>query len=223
MWLNWEGAYEIRHRQLYLGDSYWIRSLRSHPNNIGATMKPEVSLPTSRCPHPERWKCIDAMATEIEVLDMLTALVWMLKPEVIVETGCYFGFGTERLVKGVLANGFGRVYTCDIDHSMTVRTEERLCWASEVVEIRQSEGIELINSMDKVDFAFLDSGGGGSGVRSKELIALLPKLSDTGVAAIHDTGETHPDIREEVEVVIKNTGLQAIFLDTPRGFLLCKR
>lgn len=187
-------------------------------------MIPEVSTPTPRCSHPEVWSCHDAMATEIEVLDMLTALVWMLKPKVIAETGCYFGHGTEKLALGALHNGFGHVYTCDIDHSMTVRAAERLQYSlKELVTIEQCSGTELIAKLaEPVDFAFLDSGGTPS-VRGDELRAVMPKLSPWGVVAIHDTGPTHPDLREQIFGVVEELGLESVTFDTPRGFTICRR
>src|ERR1700676_3065066 len=54
--------------------------------------KPEVCVATSVCPRPDRWHCYDEQATEVEVLDFLYALVVMLKPDVVLETGCYYGY-----------------------------------------------------------------------------------------------------------------------------------
>lgn len=188
---------------------------------------PEVSVPTTRCPHPEKWHCWEAMSTEQEVCDMLTALVWMLKPEVIVETGCYDGHGTEALVRGAHKNGSGQVYTCDIDHCRTVNTLKRIQDAGLLQNgyfvISQVSGVELISSLPApIDFAFLDSGGTPS-VRGDELRTVVPKLSPWGVVAIHDTGETHPDMREEIEKVANELNLDRVFFDTPRGFCILKR
>ena len=186
------------------------------------SMIPEVSLPTTRCPHPERWSCWNAMSSEIEILDMLTALVWMLKPEVIVETGCYDGHGTEALLNGAKKNGFGFVYTCDIDHCRTVNTLARLGEKEFTVSVAQCTGVELIAQLGTIDFAFLDSGGTPS-VRGDELRAVVPKLSPWGVVAVHDTGETHPDLREEIEKVANELNLDRVMFDTPRGFTILRR
>ena len=185
-------------------------------------MIPEVSQSTSRCPYPQRWQCYDDMATEVEVLDLLTALVVALKPEVIVETGCYKGYGTERLLRGAIKNGLGHVYTCDIDHSMVIQTRE---WLKDIggCEIRQCTGLELINSISTpIDFAFLDSGGEAR-IRAEELRAVLPKLSPWGVVAVHDTGQTHPDHREAIEGVVRELNLDVVFFDTPRGMSIIKK
>jgi predicted O-methyltransferase YrrM len=159
------------------------------------------------------------MATEIECLDMLEALVWMLKPEVIVETGCYKGYGTDRLINGVIKNGSGHVYTCDLQSEMVEMTRKI---AGRTATVEQCTGAELISKLSSIDFAFLDSGGQAS-VRREELELVLPKLSPWGVVAVHDTGETHPDFREEFDRAVKELNLDAVFFDTPRGFALLKK
>lgn len=182
-------------------------------------MIPEVSRPTSRCPHPERWSCWDDMSSEREVVDMLEALVWMLKPEVIVETGCFKGYGTLSLVNGALKNQFGHVYTCDLQSEMVEATRHRTLG---VATVEQCTGVELISKLPSIDFAFLDSGGQAS-VRREELELVLPKLSPWGVVAVHDTGETHPDFREEFDRAVKELNLDAVFFDSPRGFAILKK
>ncbi len=187
-------------------------------------MIPEVSRSTARCPYPERWTCYDDQATELEVLNMLTALVTMLKPEVIVETGCYRGYGTERLVMGAAQNGFGAVYTCDVSHEMIVATQQKLsCRDTRWYTVDSCTGVELISKVPSlIDFAFIDSSGDAS-VRAEELRLVIPKLSPWGVVVVHDTGETHPDHRDAIEAVVKELDLAAVFFDTPRGCAIIRR
>ncbi len=183
-------------------------------------MIPEVSHPTNRCPKPTRWSCYDDMATEVEVIEMLTALVVMLKPEVVVETGCYKGYGTRALVDGVRKNGFGRVFTCDLQSEMIHNTLE-MCGCS-LLTVEQCLGTELIAKLNTIDFAFLDSSGQAE-VRMEEVRLTVPKLSLWGVIAVHDTGQTHPDFREALERTAAELDLDAVYFDTPRGFTILKR
>ncbi len=182
-------------------------------------MIPEMSRPTSRCPHPERWHAWDDMATEVEVLAMISYLVNMLKPSVIVETGCYTGYGTVALEEGLIGNGDGHIYTCDLQSEMVVKTRNRV---GSSVSVEQCMGAELIGKLPVIDFAFLDSGGDAS-VRADELRLVIPKLSPWGVVVVHDTGETHPDHREAIEAVVKELDLAAVFFDTPRGVAIIRR
>src|SRR3989442_3864685 len=55
---------------------------RSH----GEVLQPEYHTPTPECPHPERWRMLDSMTAEVEVLEFLQCLVTTLKPQLVVET-----------------------------------------------------------------------------------------------------------------------------------------
>jgi len=98
-------------------------------------------------------------STERELRALLTALVRVVKPSLVVETGCYVGRGTEALVRGVIDNGFGRVVTCDTDHGMVARTVGHvgaLHAFNAPCEARCCAGIDLPELID-ADLVFLDS------------------------------------------------------------------
>lgn len=185
---------------------------------------PEMVVATSVCPHPERWHAYDDQATEIEVLSFLRALVVMLKPQRVLETGCYHGYGTEQLAMGVRENNSGVIWTCDVDHSCVLCTCGRL--ASRGLHphtlVYQCTGIELIEKVfEPIDLAFLDSGPDEN--RCHELRALFPKLSPGAVIAIHDTG-IHGWLREKyLPPLLRELGMQHIYFDTPRGLTLCRK
>lgn len=188
---------------------------------------PEVAHPTSVCPHPERWHCYDDMATEVEVLDALSALVSMLKPSVVLETGCYLGHGTAALTRGAISNGFGTIYTCDMDpakvRSTYYRTSAlRPADADVTIHALAVRGHDLIESTPApIDFAFLDSGG--DDVRCQELRLLHPKLAPGAVVAIHDTG-IHTGLREfHLGPLLRELSMQHVYFDTPRGLALCRK
>lgn len=184
---------------------------------------PEMSVPTSVCPNPEKWSAYDNMATELEVLYLLFALVRTLKPKVIIETGCYRGHATEEMARAVELNGFGQIHTCDVGHSELLLAEQRCSnrWSADV-DYKQCTGVELILSIPApIDFAFLDSGS--DEVRCDELRALYPKLSAGAVVAIHDTG-IHTWLREKyLPPLLRELNMQYIFFDTPRGLTLCRK
>lgn len=185
-------------------------------------MKPEVSHPTEACPQPELWSCIDDQATELEVLDLLTALVVALKPKRIIETGCYDGYGTAALWHGCQRNRFGQIWTCDRDLNRTKATYERLRQSGvKGVSIVCCSGIHMIRNVDApIDFAFLDSGA--DEVRCDELKELLPKLSVSGVVVIHDVGIQH-GLRPHFLKTVDELRLEYITLDTPRGVALVRK
>src|SRR3989442_14412712 len=84
---------------------------RSH----GEVLQPEYPAPTPECPHPERWRMLDSMTAEVEVLEFLQCLVTTLKPQLVVETGTFLGVSTLRIAEGLKQNGSGRVITCEFD------------------------------------------------------------------------------------------------------------
>lgn len=183
---------------------------------------PEMSPPTKVCPHPEQWHAIDDMATECEVLDFLYALVVMLKPHRLIETGCYRGHGTEALARGIRANGFGILESCDLGHENVVATRQRLETLNLSGRITQETGVHLIELQESmIDFAFLDSGMDTP--RMDELSALHPKLSPGGVVAIHDSGIQFGMREFFLGPILRRLEMQYIYFDTPRGLCLCRK
>ncbi len=183
---------------------------------------PEVSHPTPCCPNPEAWSCYDSESTELEVLAMLTSLVMMLKPRTLIETGCYRGFGTAAIARGVLANRWGDFYTTDIGMDMVALTRERLLdhGLLPFVDVRHGTGLQLIADVQEpIDFAFLDSGP--DDMRCHELRAVLPKLAPSGVVVIHDTGMQH-GLREHFLKTMNELKVMYFMFDTPRGLSLVR-
>lgn len=185
---------------------------------------PEVSAPTKQCPNPGRWRCYDGEATEVEVLELLYALVLALKPNVILETGCYRGFGTEQLAWACSDNGFGHVWSCDLDEQRVTETRQRLAPFASYATVQQMTGVELIRSLPVIDFAFLDS---GMTVRVQEAEALLPRLSPGGLVVVHDTSVLHAELhngpRIGLDELARKYDLRLIHCNTPRGVSLLSK
>jgi hypothetical protein len=186
--------------------------------------KPEVSLPSPECPAPQRWRCYDNDATEVEVLEFLHALVRMLKPSVIVETGTYLGYGTAYLASACVETG-GTVHTAEVD---TERSGKAATLAAERgltnIVFHHCAGTQMIETLPTIDFAFLDSVFGG--VRIDELRLVLPRLSRGGIIAIHDTSSYHAPFggpRQGVLALAAELGLGLIMFDTPRGLALLRK
>ena len=181
----------------------------------------EMCVATSVCPHPELWHAFDNMATELEVINFLRALVITLKPKMLIETGCYHGHATEQLALGMMQNGFGELYTCDLGSQEGTITAKRVESLGQIV-IYQCSGIDMITDLSgPIDFAFLDSGP--DEIRCHELRALYPKLSPGAVVAIHDSG-IQGFLREKyLPPLLRELDMQFIMFDTPRGLCLCRK
>jgi predicted O-methyltransferase YrrM len=101
----------------------------------------------------ELFSSFDGGSTEIEYLDFLTGLIRIVKPEMILETGTYRGFGTIALLRGVKANGFGKVVSIDIDQK-----QEPNKLKHPDIEYVEADSLKWLAETDyKFQFAFFDS------------------------------------------------------------------
>lgn len=140
----------------------------------------------------------DSGSTEVEYLNVLTALVCAMKPDLVLETGTYRGWGTIALARGCVLNTFGRVITLDRmdclglvqmrmldagvhqDTVSIVRTET-VDWLRQRAEYRR-----LHPECPRFGFAFLDS---DHSVRAQELAILLDNdlMEPDCCICIHDS------------------------------------
>lgn len=189
---------------------------------------PEVSIQTPECPRPQLWHCYDGMATEVEVLDFIKALVVLTKPTIILETGTYLGYGTIRLAIGCKENGFGHVYTAEVDpnfYKMALQRFEQSDF-NQYITAGEITGVGMIHEIkDTIDFAFLDS---NLDTRLPEMEALFPKLSPTGTVVVHDTGTQHDGYigggpRTKMRNFAAAHGMQLINFSTPRGVCVMRK
>jgi predicted O-methyltransferase YrrM len=186
---------------------------------------PEISQRTPECPFPQRWKMYDGMSTEVETVEFLQYLVQLLKPEVAIETGTYVGWGTLHIALGMHQNQFGVVHTAEPYREHWEAAAKRLAGYEDHVKFHHTTGLQMIQDFqDTIDFAFLDS---NIDTRLEEMRALIPRLKDSGVVAIHDTSTYHqknsggPRVPFQAYATVNN--MQIINLDTPRGLTLMRR
>lgn len=172
-------------------------------------MRPESVLitPTELCPEPHLWSARDAEASEVEVGDFMFGLVRLVKPKVVLETGCYQGDTTLALVRAVESNGFGSVYSCDTDNTR-VRDSYIQCLHSKRLNIWACTGVQLCERVSDVDLAFIDSNGD----RLEECKSLQMKK---GFVVVHD-------MNWKSLAPIRELGWNEIFFPTPRGISLFK-
>ncbi len=118
----------------------------------------------------------DSLATEYEISEFIASLVRLVKPKVVVETGCYLGYTSRAILTALEKNGDGTLYTCDSDAE---RAKE--------FGAQNITGEELIALLPdgSVDIAFLDSGGDLA--RFREAKALIPKLAPIAWVLLHDS------------------------------------
>ena len=154
-------------------------------------------IPENFChPHVESeradlFHCYDACSTEVEYLELWGALVGATKPENVLETGSYYGWGTKALAQAVKRNGFGKLYTIELDDDCTNTTKtviEEAGLQDTVVQIKQDTREFLKETNVKFGLAVFDS---NLDYRVKEFrICLERSLLEKGdYAVFHDSSK----------------------------------
>jgi predicted O-methyltransferase YrrM len=192
-----------------------------HIQEQGESVQKEYTPSTPECPYPQLWHMADSQSTELEVLDFLKALVTTVKPQLVVETGTFLGYGTIALAQGLKSNGFGRIVTIEYDPVIFAKANERIKAAglADWVESRNESSTEsTING--KIDLLFSDS---ALGVREREIRRLLPQIGPRGLIAIHDAS-SHFKIVRDLALQMEQEGLMSVvMLPTPRGLVIAQK
>jgi hypothetical protein len=136
---------------------------------------------------------IDGNSTEIEVLNLLNAMIICFKPKRIIETGTFLGFGTIAIVDALINNGFGFLHSleCNQENIESAELNMRKYFSKfssplndqnrnykSYYELTHADSRDFINSYkinsdaDKFDFGFFDS---GLGIRHLEFKAMADR------------------------------------------------
>lgn len=164
------------------------------------------------------WSSEDGMATELEVREFMYGLVRLIKPQIVIETGSYTGEMTTYIADGMRSNNVSRrLDTCETDRELFARAQ-RLTEMFDFVTVHHMTGVELINRSDRIDLAFLDSGGD----RLEEVKALLPRLNQGAFVVIHDTNRVAERRSVKHIQAAGIPGTQQLDLPTPRGLSILR-
>ena len=155
---------------------------------------PEISVhPHSTKEKGELFSAVDTGSTEIETLNFINSLVYSYKPNTVLETGTMFGYGTIAISHAMECNGFGKVFTVDINREFIDKAVENVSRVglSSRVQFFQGNSLDLIETWtgDKFDLVFFDS---ELNIRSKEFELIINKdlLSNEAICIFHDTSAT---------------------------------
>lgn len=158
------------------------------------------------------WSAESTDGAEKEVGEFIYALIRLLKPKVVVETGCYRGDTTVMIEKALKDNKYGELHSCDIDEELVKHTQGRV-----ESKIHHKTGLELIKELgDTIEFAFIDS---GYKVRGEEIEELTKHLEPRQMFALHDTAPQHAAMRQMSEEI----PLRKVYFNTPRGLTLYEK
>lgn len=179
----------------------------------------QFTRPHPECPEPELWSAPDSESSETEVADFLQALVRLLKPRIVVETGTFKGHTTLCLARRLRANGRGRVDGLELDGSLARQAAARVAheglddWAT----VCQTSSLSW-QAPGTVDLAFLDAGGDWH--RVKELLYLRRFMDESSVVCVHDTARENRLPRAGFEGLAAQGLIKPVWIHTFRGLMV---
>ena len=187
----------------------------------GEAIQAEYTPATDECPHPERWKMLDSMTAEVEVLNFLKSLVMTVKPELVVETGTFMGLSAIKMAEGMRENGFGRIITCEFDPVVFQKAKERIAASglAEWIECRNESSLDM--KVDgTIDIVFSDS---DIPIREKEIRKFLPQVNANGIVLTHDASSHYKIVREAALRLEAEGLLSVVLVATPRGLVIAQK
>lgn len=198
-----------------------VRRVLQHVVRYGSEAKPEYHRPTPECPAPERWRMLDTMTAELEVLDFLRSLVTTLKPQLVVETGTFLGLSALAMAEGLRENGFGRILTCDPDPEVFARARERIAASGlgDWIDSRCEPSLDLVVP-GVIDILFCDS---LPELREPEVRRFLSDMNPNGVILMHDASSHLQTVRDAARRLEDEGLISAVLLPTPRGLVLAQK
>lgn len=166
--------------------------------------------PKDFCRNPHLWHSADPDSTEYEVIELVAAFVRALQPEIVVETGSAFGYGSQAIGAALQANGHGELYSLEIDPKRVQIARTRIIGLP--VHIVQGDSLQWTPPA-AVQFAFFDS---FPEHRCPEFLRYRPFMERGTVVAFHDAAPHHA-VWNDIQTLEAQGVLKAIRLRTPRG------
>jgi prolipoprotein diacylglyceryl transferase len=198
-----------------------VRRVFDHVIQHGNDPRPESTKATPECPNPERWRMLDTMTAEVEVLEFLRCLMTTLKPNLVVETGTFMGVSTQYMAEGLKQNGFGKIVTCEPDPAVFAKAKEKIESAGlkKWVDSRCESSLETKIS-GPIDVFFSDS---LLELREQEVRHFLPQINPHGLILMHDANSSFKTVRDAALRLEQEGLISVVLLPTPRGLVIAQK
>lgn len=159
------------------------------------------------CRHPEWWSATDAQSAEVEVAELVGAMVRALQPEYVVETGTYVGRTAEVIGRALARNGHGWLDTLEVAGEPADEAAARCLGLP--VTVHTVSSLEFTPAAP-IGFAWLDS---SMDQRIAELDRFRDWFAPGAVIGVHDTSPHMGLLGRHIEQM----NLRSVRLRTPRG------
>ena len=176
---------------------------------------------------------LDGGSAELETLNFLNALIYLYKPENVIETGTHRGFSAIAIAVALKVNGFGRLHTLEYDPALIeVATKNIQRYDTDLmhyIEIHCAESRQWLGEYQgrPFDFAFLDSEPAYRHIEFS-IIKQRNLFSLEAIAMFHDTSRYRnryfDDFGSEMLSALDTLmeGKQTLEFGLSRGFRLFK-
>jgi hypothetical protein len=187
----------------------------------GATrlILPEKTATTPGGKSAQLWSMFDGFTAEVEVLDFLYALVRMIKPNRLLETGTWLGRSAIAIGSALRDNGFGHLLT--IEQSQEVATiaarNIRQQELDEFVTLHVGHSLEIELKEETYGFALFDS---DIPLRTAEFERFYTRLKPGAIVVFHDTAELYERSADNIVDLMTMGMTKGIFFDTARGLFV---
>ena len=173
--------------------------------------------PHPECVHPEWWTAEDEQAAENEVVELVSALVRVIQPEYVVETGTHVGRMAYGIGTALQRNGHGTLDTIEID---PVRADEAITRCAGLpVNVHLMSSLDFVPA-DLIGFAWFDS---LLGLRCPEFLAYREHMERGTIVGFHDTGPQFGlGFRASLSALSGKRLLRPIKFKTPRGVVIAE-
>jgi predicted O-methyltransferase YrrM len=162
----------------------------------------------------------DGWTAELETIEFLFALVRLVKPNFVLETGTWHGIAALAMGSGLRDNGRGRLLSIELDAKSHAVAQQRIRDADLESRVRLVCGSSLDFVPDQpIDLVLFDS---DLSLRSKEFAHYQPYLAPGALVLFHDTSSTHTVVAESVNKLLADRILEGFLLPTPRGLAVCR-
>lgn len=173
------------------------------------------------------WEMFDDGSAEISVLEFLYALVRMMKPENVLETGSYLGLSGSYLGLGLRDNGLGHLDSIEWDDERMNKAKSK--WTklelNELITPHRMSSLEF-KTKTQYDLVLYDT---EPQTRFLEYDRFKDNVKPGGIIVFHDlhsemgvtSGVWHG--LDLIKEDIKNHELTVMHFYTPRGLCLCRK
>ncbi len=163
----------------------------------------------------------DRFTAETEVLDFLYALVRMIKPNRVLETGTWFGGSAVVIASALRDNGFGNLLTVERDDETRAVVRKGLEQENldELVTLHVANSFEIDEVGEEYDFALF---AWDVPSRAAEFTKFYGRLKPSATVIFHDTGAEFHEAEGADNVIdlITMGMLEGMFFDAPRGMFV---